>query len=104
MSLEDPRLIKGTFKELILSPKRLSIAGNKVKEAATLTTTTTIAPPPRLRRTENGVINIPIKAKTTVIPENTTALLAVPPVFEIASAWLNPLFLSSRYLETTKRE
>ena len=71
----------------ILSPSRLRLAGSSVNAAASAHSTTRIAPAARLRKIVVGTINSPTSATTTVMPENSTARLAVDPARSIASSF-----------------
>ncbi len=72
------------------------MAGSSVIEAASDASVTTTAPVARLRKIETGMMNIPSRAITTVIPEKNTARFAVAPAAPIASSFGSPFFRSSR--------
>jgi hypothetical protein len=58
--------------------------------------TTKIAPAARLRKIVVGMISIPRRASTTVIPLKNTARLAVAPAASTASSFSSPRWRSSR--------
>ncbi len=82
--------------QLIRSPSRRNSAGSNVIVAAIEARTTRIAPAAIDRKIVVGRMNIPSSAKTTVIPLNRTARLAVAPVAEIAPSRSKPFIRSSR--------
>ena len=69
---------------------RISIDGRRVMEAAIAPSTTKMAPSQIDIKMLKGISNIPIKANTTVIPLNTTALPAVDPARPTASILSKP--------------
>ncbi|CAA9536812.1 MAG: hypothetical protein AVDCRST_MAG73-1408, partial [uncultured Thermomicrobiales bacterium] len=79
-----------------LSPSRAMTAGIRVRVATTAATTTRIAPMLSERKSLVGAMNIPARARTTVMPEKSTARLAVPPAISIASSLAAPRRRSSR--------
>ena len=94
----------GTWKLLILSPRIPINAGRSVVAARTATKTTNIAPTPNAWKVFSGIINIPTRAKTTVIPLYITALPADVPELTIASRFSNHFCLSSLYLESMNKQ
>ena len=72
------------------------MAGSSVREMAIESRTTIVAPPARLFHIVEGMISIPLNAKTTVRPLNSTARLAVAPAAAIASFFSSPAARSSR--------
>ena len=88
--------INGSFQAFTRSPIRLSMAGSIVRAASTAMTVTSTAPSPTLKKTVVGTITMPSSAKTTVMPEKTTALVAVAPARPMASCFSRPRARSSR--------
>ena len=64
--------------------------GSSVSAAATAAATTKMAPAPRLVKIENGTTSMPVRAKTTVPPLNSTARPAVAPVRATAASRSRP--------------
>ena len=78
------------------SPRSDRIAGSRVSALATVTMPTSTAPKARLRSTMSGTSSMPSSATTKDEPENSTALLAVPPETVIASSLASPANRPSR--------
>ena len=94
----------GSRREFTRSPSRCSIAGRRVRAAATETTPTITAPAAMLRRMFVGTKNMPKRAITNVVPLNNTARLAVAAVRWMAASLSSPPALSSRKRETMNKE
>ena len=77
------------------SPMALRIAGRRVRAAKSETITASTAPSAMLRKKSIGTMNIAIRARTTVMPLNSTARLAVAPAAVIAATVSSPRRRSS---------
>jgi len=86
------------------SPTLDKIAGSNVMEAAMDTSVTKMAPAASERKIVVGMMNIPRRASTTVIPLKNTARLAVAPAAAMASIFSKPFFRSSRNRDTMNSE
>ena len=68
-----------THGQSVRSPRSARIAGSRVIDASSDISVTKIAPAARLRKIVVGRMNMPISARTTVMPLKNTARLAVAP-------------------------
>ena len=68
------------------------------------TNVTKIAPAASARKIVVGMMNMPSRARTTVMPLKNTARLAVAPAAPIASILSKPFFRSSRNRDTMNSE
>jgi hypothetical protein len=82
--------------QLMRSPRRPTIAGRRVIDAASDARVTRMAPAARLRKMDTGMMSIPSREITTVSPLKNTARLAVAPAAPMASSLGKPFFRSSR--------
>ena len=85
----------GSLHLFTLVPSKRNTAGKSVRAEMTEKTATIIAPEPRLTMIVEGTTKRPASEISTVIPEISTALLAVLPARATASLTLRPCASSS---------